>query len=441
MKRFSVREWLLYPAQKNVRKGFADGLGLPVTGMYSHRRFLLGCIIASLGIFISATGGSWDISNHLLNKPETFFSAPHAMLYTGVGSAMVGCIVMFRAYKSMHTSCHLIGTSAKLVIVGISMLITAGPVDFGWHSAFGLDGLLSPPHFVLLMGMIISSPGSLLGIIILCTNCNNKLHNDNNNNAAASNLENVSVYKQPSSVSSGTSILVRTSYIAIILIIMGLMPVWMSLDGMISMFSLPFSKTQYFNFNPDPSYAAVFATVGYPFLLSLILISCFRLGENRFGVVSIAGSIYLAVTAITAIIPNESLISTLPFYIMNLVPLIAVDILLSVFQHRYLFSISIGGAILGSTFFMVQYPLITYVYNEVVTKQAFVWPSLTSSVYFGMIGNIYPLLVIPGIAMGIIGAITANRILSVILSSIITHIPKNFITQEQSSSSFYTDRN
>jgi hypothetical protein len=61
---------------------------------------------------------------------------------------------------------------------------------------------------------------------------------------------------------------------------------------------------------------------------------------------------------------------------------------------------------------MMYYPLITHVYNEVITKQAFVWPSLTSSIYFGMIGNIYPLIVLPGAAMGIIGAITANRIIA-----------------------------
>ena len=53
---------------------------------------------------------------------------------------------------------------AKLVIVGVVMLISAAPVDFGWHSAFGLDGLLSPPHFVLVSGMIVGSAGALAGL-------------------------------------------------------------------------------------------------------------------------------------------------------------------------------------------------------------------------------------------------------------------------------------
>jgi hypothetical protein len=40
-------------------------------------------IIVSLGILLTASSGSWDITNHLLNRPETFFSPPHAGLYSG----------------------------------------------------------------------------------------------------------------------------------------------------------------------------------------------------------------------------------------------------------------------------------------------------------------------------------------------------------------------
>ncbi|MBA4454386.1 MAG: hypothetical protein H2B05_05525, partial [Nitrosopumilaceae archaeon] len=42
--------------------------------------FLSGSILASIGILLVTVGGSWDITNHLLNKPETFFSPPHAMM-------------------------------------------------------------------------------------------------------------------------------------------------------------------------------------------------------------------------------------------------------------------------------------------------------------------------------------------------------------------------
>ena len=42
----------------------------------SQKIFLSGNILTSLGILLVTVGGSWDITNHLLNKPETFFSPP-----------------------------------------------------------------------------------------------------------------------------------------------------------------------------------------------------------------------------------------------------------------------------------------------------------------------------------------------------------------------------
>ena len=49
--------------------------------------------------------------------------------------------------------------------------------------------------------------------------------------------------------------------------------VWFSLTGFAHSFSLPFSKTDYFDFNPEPTFAAVFATIVYPIVMAFILIS------------------------------------------------------------------------------------------------------------------------------------------------------------------------
>src|SRR5215467_1613994 len=135
---------------------------------YTMIRFAFGCTFVSIGMFVSAAGGSWDISNHLLNKPETFFSIPHAVLYSGVALAIFGLVFVqmaYRKYVSIYDNNSKTKISSKLIFVGISMLVVAGPIDFAWHSVFGLDGLLSPPHFVLLSGMIVSSLGAMLGII------------------------------------------------------------------------------------------------------------------------------------------------------------------------------------------------------------------------------------------------------------------------------------
>ena len=367
-------------------------LGLLLSHSRLLRRFVIGSTLVSIGIFISATGGSWDISNHLLNKPETFFSTPHAVLYTGVAVGILGMVIAWLAHRSISIYDNNLNISAKLTLAGICMLVVAGPIDFAWHSAFGLDGLLSPPHFVLLLGMIISSLGAMLGILSYVKNTKMRgekevIHKKDLTRPEANRLD---------------------SHM-ILMIIVGILPILLTLDGLIGMFSLPFSKTQYFNFNPDPFSAAVLATIGYPLILSIVLFSSFYLGKRKFGILSMIGASYLTIHATTAIIPNESLVQTIPFYVLNILPILASDILLS-FSSNRVFSIFVPGAILGSSFLMVQYPLITYVYSEVSSNQDFVWPSLISSTYFGLLSNIYPLIIGPAIAMGIAGGFLARKI-------------------------------
>src|SRR5919202_4679743 len=66
----------------------------------AKRNPVSGFILVSLGVLLSASSGSWDITNHLLNRPETFFSPPHAGLYLGVAIVFSGSIMMLRCYHS-----------------------------------------------------------------------------------------------------------------------------------------------------------------------------------------------------------------------------------------------------------------------------------------------------------------------------------------------------
>jgi hypothetical protein len=239
--------------------------------------------LVSIGIFVSAAGGSRDISNHLLNKPETFFSIPHFVLYTGVVVATFGLVTVRMAYrddKSIYDNNNSLKLSSKLIFVGISMLVIAGPIDFAWHSAFGLDGLLSPPHFVLLLGMIISSLGAMLGIISYV------------NGSKTFNLvdDRKVTHKKDLSLELKTTRFPNSGKLLLPLIFIGVLSIWMTLDGLIGMFSLPFSKTQYFDFNLDPFLSAVLTTVGYPLLISFVLCFSFHIGKRKFGTLSIMGA-------------------------------------------------------------------------------------------------------------------------------------------------------
>ncbi|HYX54533.1 MAG TPA: hypothetical protein VE818_00090 [Nitrososphaeraceae archaeon] len=360
----------------------------------AKRNPITGYILVSLGVLLSASSGSWDITNHLLNRPETFFSPPHAGLYLGVAIVISGSIIMLRYYRSSSTISnndhHYINKlihlplPMKLVIIGAVMLVSAGPFDFAWHSAFGLDGLLSPSHSVLTIGMAISSIGALLGML-----SNN---NDQNNN--------------------------KSHAVSPILIVIGIIPVWIIVSGLIHMVSLPFSDTEYFKFNPDPTLAAIIATLAFPFIVSFILFSSFELSvrsgrtKGMFGILSITGAIFIIINLSTAILTNEHLTPTIPFYILNIIPIVAVDIILSKLSIPKTKIVNyVAGAILGSTFLMLYYPLITHTYNEVLLNPQTVWPSLTSSIYFKMIDEVYPLIVIPAMATGILGTIISTKLI------------------------------
>lgn len=275
------------------------------------------------------------------------------------------------------------------------MLLVAGPFDFAWHSAFGLDGLLSPSHITLTMGLVLSSIGALVGI--LSVNDSNFLNQKKNK------IKSVTMFMSPI-LQSG----IHEKYKSPILIAIGVIPVWITLSGLTHMLSLPFSDTEYFKFNPDPTLGAIIATLALPFLVSFILISSFQL-TRKFGVLSITGGVFMTVNLITSILPNQHLLPTIPFYLLNLIPFLAIDMLLSKLSgSNYKTTIYwVSGAILGLTFFMLYYPLDTHTYNEILANPQPVWPSLTSSIYFEVMNKIYPLVALPSITMGILGAIFA----------------------------------
>lgn len=322
-------------------------------------------LVVSIGIIMVTGGGSWDISNHILNKPETFFAPPHAILYSGVGLALLGFVLLFVAWKKSGKLAQF-RNGIKITTIGIVSLLSAGPIDFTWHSKFGLDGLLSPPHLVLIAGMGLTSIGALMNTKSL-------------------------YFERPNKIA----------------IILSMIPVWLSITGLFYSFSLPFSKTDYFDFNPNPVFAAGFASVAYPFLVSTILVSSALFAKNRFGVASIVGAIYLVIMTMSAVIPNHTLIPTIPFYSLNIVPILLGDYVLS--RSNTSKGMMIAGAVFGSAFYFLYYPLITYTYNE-ITLDKLMWPSLTSIIYFEMVPIVAPLLIVSGSIVGAIAVKFAQKI-------------------------------
>jgi len=336
--------------------------------------FFASSVLVSFGILTVTIGGSWDVTNHLLNRPETFFSPPHAILYVGVAIALASTVTKFFSWKNFPDetkSQH--AKQVKLAILGIAILVGAGPFDFFWHSTFGLDGLLSPPHLFLIFGMILCSTASITSIVRYS---NKKL--------------------------------ISNSYTPFhFLIIIGLLAVLLSTSGLFYSLSLPFSDTAHFKFSPDPTFAVVFTTIAFPFLFSSILYLSSSFATYKFGIASIVGVLFLIINAATSIIQNSFLTPTLGFYFLGVTPIVIFDVVLSYISKRKLQYLA--GAIPGMCFYFFYFPLITHTYNEVFSHQI-VWPSMTALIYFEMLESVFPLVVVPAAIAGILGTIFASKI-------------------------------
>lgn len=386
-------------------------------------------LIISLGILLTASSGSWDITNHLLNRPETFFSPPHAGLYSGVVLVLFGSLMTYRYHRHSSKISDIIKNKKSLpiylwlVIVGIIMLMSAGPLDFAWHTAFGLDGLLSPPHVVLTMGLVLCSIGAFLGLISKNNYYPGRMRTKTNMKTMT-NDDNYFIVGMKNRSRNDTA---RTKR-SLLYIIIAITAIWITVSGIIHMVSLPFSDTDFFKFNPNPLLAGLIATLCFPFLVSFILFTSWEI-TKKFGMLSASGMVFIFINLVTTILPNENLVPMIPFYLLNVIPIILIDVSLSLpalgisspillSQTRKKIVKMLAGIVLGLTFFMLYFPLITHTYNEVSINPQPVWPSVTASIYFEMIDEMFPLLVVSSMAAGILGVVVSSKLTALALHDI-----------------------
>ena len=196
------------------------------------------------------------------------------------------------------------------------------------------------------------------------------------------------------------------------LLILAVIPVWLSASGIISSLSLPFSSTDFFEFNPEPTIAFIIASLAYPFLISLSLTLIFRLSNHQFGIMSVLGGLFLLIYSSTAIIPNFAMFDTIQFYSLNLIPFVIADIFLK--MNRSKLSRFFVGGLLGSIFYLVYYPYVMYTFNEILLGKL-VSPSLIYFVYFELIQTVLVYTIIPAIIMGILGMVLSVNLSKKIL--------------------------
>jgi hypothetical protein len=300
------------------------------------------------------------------------------VLYTGVGisliSGILGLILIFTR-KEVRGRPFVFG--AKIIILGALVQIIAGPGDFYWHELFGIDGLLSPTHLALAVGIMMVSAGSTIGFARIRSEMSQK------NN----------VLKIILPVSFGIF--------------------WFSVMWLIFFFVLPISEGDTHNFNPNPYVAIILGVVLLPFSFSVVFWFTSRT-INIFGAASAAAFVFLLMNITSNIFTSEKLLFYLPWFVAPMISAILADYILnkkanSKFLQNH--SVKISGAILGSMFFIMCFPMLAmtfldfYVFNDVFSYDVIHSSSNT-------IANIWLMTIIPGAIFGMVGTIYAEKKLS-----------------------------
>jgi hypothetical protein len=386
-------------------------------------------LIIVIGLIISFSGGSWDITFHILNQPESFFSYPHTMVYSGIFVVISIFFINFRKNilnKNPHRR-----KANYLILLGAVLILAAGPFDFSWHLKFGLDGLLSPPHVTLLTGWMLVGLGNLqitnnlIDLTLLQNKRTNKSRSvdkeeENHHDYDKNDLGNLGTVDYVNNLPDKKGLTLLK-----IQLILNLSFILVILSGFIYFFTLPFSETQFYNYNPDPLVAFLVYSFGFPFLLSSFFISILKNYPDFDDMILLVGSFYVIIMLLTQIISNPFLFGYSAYYMLNILPFVIIYLLnkkqvkktiikmnsprppSESFKNKmkkdvnpkiYIFY----ALILAILSFTICFPLNTYILNEVLYGYL-VYQNVVSKVYSQIFGDYFIIIMSTSIVGGLLG--------------------------------------
>jgi hypothetical protein len=130
----------------------------------------------ALAVSSASFGGVWDISWHESIGRDTFWTAPHLFIHFGGILAGTACAWLIFHTTFSRSAVERAGAvriwgfygplGAFLCCWGGVAMVTSAPFDNWWHAAYGLDvKILSPPHVVLIFGLMAIRFGALVLIL------------------------------------------------------------------------------------------------------------------------------------------------------------------------------------------------------------------------------------------------------------------------------------
>jgi hypothetical protein len=359
-------------------------------------------ILATIGVFIQTEGASWDVTSHLLRRPETFFTPSHTMLYTGVGLSIIAAAISAHLLRKNDAEIRTksFSTALKLLIIGSAISLVAGPSDYLWHQVFGVDGLLSPTHLTLVTGMLINCIAVVIGLARI-------------------------IVHFPTAIERRLRTLIKAAMIPAFAVM------WVMMIWYVYMFALPLSNGQHFNFNLNPTHESIISVIALPTIGSIVFITASRT-IGRFGAASAVTALLLGMNSFANIVPSNQLMPFLPWYLMLIIPAILADLILNksiiITRSKKTLkdetSVIISGAIIGSIFYILGYPMLPMTFAEPLS---YTFHSMNDILinFVRTLPLVFVFTAVPGVAMGITGAIISVNKIKVSR----TNIPSNTLSE------------
>ena len=386
-------------------------------------------LIIVIGLIISFSGGSWDITFHILSQPESFFSYPHTLVYTGI---FIVISIFFINFRKNISGKNPNQKANCIVLLGAGLILAAGPFDFSWHLKFGLDGLLSPPHVTLLTGWMLVGLGNLRitnNLVYLNLKKTSSKKNSSVERTEVNYLDsNKNDYEDLSTDEYANNLgKKKINTLLKFQLFLNLSFILLILSGFIYFFSLPFSETQFYNYNPDPLVAFIVYSLGFPLLLSCFLIIILKNYPDYDEMVLLVGGFYVAIMLLTQIISNPFLSGYSGYYVLNVIPFVIIY-LLNKKQTKKTFTKMTAlvsqessskdktekymnskmyifyALILAILSFTICFPLNTYILNEELYGYL-VYQNLVSKVYNQLFGDYFIIIMGISIVGGLLGLV------------------------------------
>lgn len=343
-------------------------------------------IIATCGSFLQIAGTSWDVTSHIMQEPETFFTSPHTVLYVGVGLLTIAAGTSgFLLIKNNELRGRSFATPMKLLIIGSTISLAAGPSDFLWHETFGVDGLLSPPHLALITGMLINAVATVVG------------------------LARIGVHV----TSSSRQRLIKAAMVP------AFAALWFTTIWYVYMFSLPFSDGENFQFNLNPTIASLIAIVTLPLLSSIIFLTASK-SIGRFGAGTIVSALVVGTNIFANIVPSQGMmISILPWYfIIAILPALIADIILNNSTTKSKLGLRtselVAGILVSSVFYIFNYPMLTWAFAipldmPIANLQGMQAVASLTSNFLSTLPVMLSITLVPAALMGLLGALFVSK--------------------------------